>query len=204
LFVRDQLDATFSELPPVAMKTGMLYSEEVVATVLQHLRRLPAAKRPPLVVDPVMMSTSGAPLMEKSSRRIFEKLIRAATIVTPNLDEAMALLGRKLTTPDDAHQAARALHDTFGCSVLVKGGHLQTKNEAIDFFYDGQTELLLSAPRIRGMNTHGTGCTYSAAITAGLAKGMSLQRAVRAAKEFVTKAIAQSIRIARYQALGWF
>jgi hydroxymethylpyrimidine/phosphomethylpyrimidine kinase len=202
-FVREQLEAVFSELPPAAIKTGMLYSEQIFALVLNFLCRLPEAKRPPLVVDPVMMSTSGTPLMEKWSLGVFERLFRAATIITPNLDEAMALLGRKLNSPEEAREAARDLHAKFGCAALVKGGHLRGTSEAIDFFYDGKKELLLSAPRVKGVNTHGTGCTYAAAIAAGLAKGMKLEKAVVAAKEYVTKAIAGSVRVGRHQALGW-
>jgi hydroxymethylpyrimidine kinase/phosphomethylpyrimidine kinase len=204
LFVRDQLEAVFSELPPVAMKTGMLYSEQIFALVLNFLRRLPHGKRPPLVVDPVMMSTSGAPLLEKWSLNIFKRLFRAATIITPNLDETMALLGRNLKSPEEARQAARDLHAKFGCAALVKGGHLRGTSEAIDFFYDGKTELMLSAPRVRGVKTHGTGCTYAAAITAHLARGLSLEKAVVAAKEYVSNAITRSCRIGkRHQALGW-
>jgi hydroxymethylpyrimidine/phosphomethylpyrimidine kinase len=203
-FVRDQLDAVFSELPPVAMKTGMLYSEQIFNLLLNFLQRLPAAKRPSLVVDPVMMSTSGTPLLEKWSLEVFKRLFRAATIITPNLDEAMALLGRKLNSPGEAREAARDLHVKFGCAALVKGGHLRGRNEAIDFFFDGKTELMLSAPRVKGVKTHGTGCTYAAAITAFLAKGMRLEKAVVAAKDYVTKAIAGSHRIGKgHQALGW-
>jgi hydroxymethylpyrimidine kinase/phosphomethylpyrimidine kinase len=202
-FVLEQLDAVFSELPPAAIKTGMLYSEQMFALVLNFLRRLPDAKRPPLVVDPVMMSTSGAPLMEKWSLNVFHRLFRAATIITPNLDEATALVGRKLKSAEDARQAARDLRAKFGCAVLVKGGHLRGP-EAIDFFFDGKSELMLSAPRVTGVATHGTGCTYAAAIAAGLAKGMKLEKAVVAAKEFVTRAIAGSVRIGKHQALGWF
>jgi hydroxymethylpyrimidine/phosphomethylpyrimidine kinase len=203
-FLRDQMKAVFSELPPVAMKTGMLYSEPMFDAVLEFLRRLPNAERPPLVVDPVMMSTSGVPLMEKWSLDVFKRLLRAATVITPNLDEAMAILGVKLTDPEDARQAARDLHSEFGCAVLVKGGHLSTGKEAIDFFYDGKNELMLSAPRVPGVRTHGTGCTYSAAITAYLARGYSLPRAVIAAKDYVSNAIANSCRIGKdHQALGW-
>jgi hydroxymethylpyrimidine/phosphomethylpyrimidine kinase len=202
-FVRDQLEAVFSELPPAAIKTGMLYSEQMFALVLKFLRQLPDAKRPPLVVDPVMMSTSGTPLMEKWSLGVFNRLFRAATIITPNLDEAMALVGRKLNSPEEAREAARDLHAKFGCAALVKGGHLRGTSQAIDFFYDGKTELLLSEPRVAGVKTHGTGCTYAAAITAGLAKEMPLEKAVIAAKEYVTKAIAGSVQVGKHQALGW-
>lgn len=202
-FVNDQLEAVFSELPPAAMKTGMLYSEDIVASVLKYLARLPSNKRPPLVVDPVMISTSGAALIEKGALKILKKLISSASIITPNLDEAIALLGRKIHTPEEARQAARALNAEYGCAVLVKGGHLPNISQAVDFFFDGKTELILSSPRVKGVKTHGTGCAYSAAITAGLAKGLRLEKAVLAAKEFVSAAIANSVRIAKHQALGF-
>jgi hydroxymethylpyrimidine/phosphomethylpyrimidine kinase len=192
----------FSELPPRAVKTGMLYSEQMFDLFLKFWARLPKDKRPPLVVDPVMISTSGVALIEKWSMNVFNKLFRSATIITPNLDEAIALLGRKLAAPEEARNAARELHAKFGCAALVKGGHLRG-SEAVDFFYDGRRELLLSARRVKGVKTHGTGCTYAAAITAGLAKGMKLEKAVVAAKEYVTKAISGSMRVGKHQALGW-
>jgi len=198
------LEAVFSELPPAAIKTGMLYSEQMFDAVLKFLRKLPDAKGPPLVVDPVMMSTSGVPLMEKWSLNVFKRLLRVATIITPNLDEAMAILGVKLKTPEDARHAARDLHSEFGCAVLVKGGHLRTGKEAIDFFFDGKNELMLSAPRVPRVKTHGTGCTYSAAIAAYLARGKPLPSAIAAAKEYVSVAITNSYRIGNgHQALGW-
>jgi hydroxymethylpyrimidine/phosphomethylpyrimidine kinase len=203
-FLKDQLAAIFSELPPAAMKTGMLYSEPAFEAFLKFLDRLAAAQRPPLVVDPVMISTSGAKLMEKASLNLFKKIFRRATVITPNLDEACAILGERLASPEEARAAARAIHYQFGCAALVKGGHLKTKNEAIDFFFDGKTELMLSAPRVPGVKTHGTGCTYSAAITAFLARGESLIKSVASAKDYVSAVIANSRQIGRgHQALGW-
>lgn len=203
-FLVEQLHAVFSELPPAAVKTGMLYSEEVVATVLNYLRRIPATTRPPLVVDPVMISTSGARLMKTSSLKALTGLLRAATVITPNLDESEALLRRQIVTPEQARQAARDMHNHYGCAVLVKGGHLNTGNDAIDFFYDGRSEIMLSARRMRGFATHGTGCTYSAAIAANLAKGQTLEKSVIKAKSFISEAIANSVRIGKsHQALGW-
>jgi hydroxymethylpyrimidine kinase/phosphomethylpyrimidine kinase len=120
------------------------------------------------------------------------------------VDELSALLnGMLITTAEQLRLAARELHKAIGCAVLAKGGHLNTGTDAIDFFYDGRTELMLSVPRIKGVKTHGTGCTYAAAITAHLAKGLNLEIAVTAAKQFVTQAIANSVRIRRHQALGW-
>ena len=198
-FLRKQLEAVFAELRPAAVKTGMLFSTEIIRTVRGFLAR----KKLALVVDPVMVSTSGARLLEQSAIDEMKKLFDLATIITPNLDEAEVLLGRKLGEPEELREAARELRERFGCAALVKGGHLKS-DEAVDFFFDGKNEWMLSAPRVKGVATHGTGCTYAAAIAAALAKGMKLEKAVVSAKDFVTRAIASSARIGKHQALGWF
>ena len=197
--VQKQLEAIFRELPPAAIKTGMLFSEPIIEVVFEFLSR----KRIPLVIDPVMVSTSGALLLEKSAITSLKKLLSLAAIITPNLDEAKVLVGRDLKEPEDLRQAARDLHAQFGCAALVKGGHLRGMGEAIDIFYDGRQELLLTAPFVRGVNTHGTGCTYSAAITAHLASGRSLSKAVMEAKQFITHAIQNTAQIGKHHALGW-
>jgi len=199
--VRRQLEAVFAELPPRAIKTGMLYRTEIIMEVVRFLER---RRQAPLVVDPVMVSTSGAPLLEPAAiEAVRHDLMPLAALVTPNVDEAVLLLERPLRAPADLREAAREIHRRWGCAALVKGGHLRHLREAVDFFYDGRTELLLSAPRIPGLSTHGTGCTYSAAIAAGLAKGESLITAVRRAKTFITAAIAQSRRAAKHFVLNW-
>jgi hydroxymethylpyrimidine/phosphomethylpyrimidine kinase len=187
--VRRQLEAVFDGLPPAAVKTGMLYSAEIIRVVAGFLRK----RHVPLVVDPVMVATSGAGLLKPAALKILmRELLPLATLVTPNLGEASALLGRKLRLPEDLRMAARELHKRFGCAVLVKGGHLRGTKQAADFFYDGRIELLLTAPFIRGLKTHGTGCTLSAAVTANLARGLKLPEAVVKAKDHVTQAIARS------------
>jgi hydroxymethylpyrimidine/phosphomethylpyrimidine kinase len=113
------------------------------------------------------------------------------------------LTGQRLRSPEDLRRAARTLHDRFGCAVLVKGGHLRGLREAVDILYDGRQELLLRAKFVRGVRTHGTGCTYSAAITAGLARGLPLGKAVVRAKEYVTRAIAFSPHAGPHQVLFW-
>lgn len=199
LLVRDQIAALLAELPPAAAKTGMLLSAGIIDTVAA----LVADRRFPLVVDPVMVATSGAILLHPSAVRALERrLLPLATLTTPNLDEAGILVGATLRTPEDLRAAARQIHRVSGCAVLVKGGHLRACREALDVFYDGRRELLLSAPFIRHVSTHGTGCTYSSAITAFLARGLPLPAAVRSAKEFITGAIAASVRIGRHQALN--
>jgi hydroxymethylpyrimidine/phosphomethylpyrimidine kinase len=132
--------------------------------------------RPPIVFDPVMISTSRACLLEGAGLEAL-RTFSITTVMTPNVDELSALVGGMvITTPEQLRIAARRLHGMMGCAVLAKGGHLQTGKEAIDFFYDGKTELMLSAQRVKGVTTHGTGCTYAAAIAAGLAKGMKLEK----------------------------
>jgi hydroxymethylpyrimidine/phosphomethylpyrimidine kinase len=201
-FVRLQLEAVFAELPPDAVKTGMLFSADIIHEVRTFFEALP--KRPPLVIDPVMVSTSGKQLLQPEAVEAL-KDFGVATIITPNLEEASALLdGIPISTPEQLRCAARELHRKMGCAVLAKGGHLQAGAEAIDIFYDGKTELMLSARRVRGVKTHGTGCTFAAAITAYLARGVKLEKAVVAAKQYLSRAIASSKRIGKmHQALGW-
>ena len=187
--VRRQIEAVFDGLSPAAVKTGMLYSAEIIRAVAGFFRE----RRVLLVVDPVMVATSGARLLKPGGiKTLIRELLPLATLVTPNLDEASALVGRRLRSAEDLRSAARELHQRFGCATLVKGGHLRGMKQAVDFFYDGRTELMLTAPFIRGTKTHGTGCTYSAAVTAYLARGFELPVAVAKAKEHVTQAIAQS------------
>lgn len=199
--LRRQIDAVFAELKPAAVKTGMLFSTPLIRVVLDAFRR---RKRTPLVVDPVMVATSGARLLKPAAIGIIRKeLLPLATLVTPNLDEAEILVGRKLTEVENLRWAARKIHADFGCAALVKGGHLRGLIEAVDVFYDGRNELLLSAPFVKGVSTHGTGCTYSAAITAGLARGMPLPEAVQLGKNFITDAIASSRRVGKHFVLNW-
>ena len=167
----------------------MLYSADIIRAVAAFFRKHHAL----LVVDPVMVATSGARLLKPDGvKMLMRELLPLATLVTPNLDEASALVGRRLHSFKDLRMSARELQQRFGCAMLVKGGHLRGMKQAADFFYDGRTELLLTAPFIRGVKTHGTGCTYSAAVTAYLARGLELPDAVAKAKEHVTQAIAHS------------
>lgn len=198
--VRLQIEAVFAELHPTAAKTGMLYSAPIIRVVAECLRR----KKPlRLVVDPVMISTSGAALLKETAKRaLVDELFPLASLLTPNADEAGALTGRTPRSVEDLRRAAREIHARFGCAVVVKGGHVRGGREAADIFYDGRQELLLTAPFSRGIRTHGTGCTFSAAITAELARCRRLDRAVVAAKDFITKAIAASKRVGCHWVLG--
>ena len=215
--LRQQIQAVLEELRPAAVKAGMLFSAENVRVVAKFLvgrgyRRADSRGRsphqsqmPPLIIDPVMVSTSGARLLQPTAIKILkEKLLPLATLATPNLDEAEILTGRRPASVEEMREAAREIQLRFGCAALVKGGHLKNAREAIDIFFDGKTELLLSAPFIKGVRTHGTGCTYSAAICAALALGNDLPESVRIGKDFVTKAISRSYRIGRHFAFGHF
>ena len=195
-----QLDALAGELRPTAAKSGMLYSESIVRVVADYWAQMRGI---PLIVDPVMVATSGSTLLSVPAvNAIRNHLLPKATLVTPNLDEAELLSGMILRTVEDLRKAARWLYAEFGCAVLAKGGHLKAMSEAIDIFFDGQEELLLSAPFVRGVATHGTGCTYSAAIAANLALGMKLNAAVVKAKSTITKAILNS-RGAGHHSVLW-
>ncbi len=198
--VRQQLVAVFSQLPPQAVKTGMLYSAGIIRVIAKFFNK---TGRPQLIVDPVMISTSGARLLKASALELVKnQLMPLATLVTPNLSEAEILIGAKLESPEDMRRAAREVYQRFGCAALVKGGHLRGSKEAIDIFYDGKNELLLSAPFLKCAKLHGTGCTYSAAITAYLAKGHGLQQAVALGKEYITQAIANCYLAADHSVLN--
>jgi hydroxymethylpyrimidine/phosphomethylpyrimidine kinase len=199
--VRQQIEAVFAELPPRAVKTGMLFSREIILVVAEFFAH---GRRPPLIVDPVMVATSGARLLKSAALKALQsELFPKAALVTPNLHEAELLLNRRIAEPEDLRDAAREIHERWGCAALVKGGHLRGMREAIDVFFDGKTELLLSAPYIKGRSTHGTGCTYSAAITGHLALGHELNEAVGKAKEYITQAITRSVKVARHSVLDF-
>ena len=153
-----------------------------------------SGSRIPLVIDPVMIATSGDRLLEPAAINAYKnKLFPLATLITPNLDEAGLLLGRKIAAREQMEKAARMLANRFRSSILLKGGHLQG-NKAIDLLFHNDRLTQFSAPFVRGVATHGTGCTYSAAITAGLASGLSLEKAIRQGKKFVTESIGRHFR----------
>jgi hydroxymethylpyrimidine/phosphomethylpyrimidine kinase len=200
-FVIQQLQAVFAELPPRAIKTGMLLSAEIIAAVVSFLRD---RRRGKLIVDPVMVATSGARLLAQSAVvALRQGLFPLCDLITPNIPEAEEITGKRIREPEDVRDCARQLYSDFGCAVLLKGGHLRGTAEAIDIFYDGKTELLLRAPFVRGVSTHGTGCTYSAAIAAHCARGKPLSEAVGLAKRYITRAVASSARIQSHHVLGW-
>ncbi len=186
--VRAQIDAVIADLPPQAVKSGMLATRELVEAVADALGGLEVA----YVLDPVLVATSGDRLLEADAEAALARLLLPlAALVTPNLHEARILTGREIGSVEDARSAARQLVDMGAGAALVKGGHL-AGSEAVDLFWDGAEERLWRRPRIDTRHTHGTGCTLSAAVTAGLARGLALPVAVDRAVDFVARAIADA------------
>lgn len=199
--VLQQLRAVFEEMPPRAMKTGMLYSSSIILAVAAFLRSRRTLA--PLIIDPVSIATSGRRLLKRDAVMELKKaLLPLAALVTPNLPEAESWTGFRIEEPEDMRRAARVLFRDFGCAVLIKGGHLRNTKEAVDVFYDGRNELLLTAPYIKGLKLHGAGCTYSAAITGFMARGYELPKAVELGKTYITQAIAQAGWVGSHPVLG--
>ena len=199
--VREQMELIFEAFPVKAMKTGMLFSQGIIEEVCNCLRELPRNKRPKLVVDPVMVSTSGTRLLKEEAIRVLcEELLPMAHLVTPNLEEAAVLLGQKIVTEEEAKQAAILLSKRFDNAVLVKGGHLQ--KDAVDFLANKNVCESYRKPRVKKIKTHGTGCTYSAAIVSYLGKGEKIQCAVALAKDFVYRAIEGYLQVGRLKVLN--
>jgi hydroxymethylpyrimidine/phosphomethylpyrimidine kinase len=200
--VADQIRLVLEAFPVAAIKTGMLHSAEIIAAVAKAIA--PAlAQSVPLVVDPVMVASSGKVLMKKNAIRALRKFIAGATLVTPNRDEAALLWGKPIKNIKSLNQAALGLAKEFGYPhFLVKGGHLKT-GRAVDVlaFPDGRV-CEFSAKRIPGVDPHGTGCTYSAAIAAGLAKSLTVTEAVLLGKLFITRALVRRFEIGPYQLLN--
>ena len=187
--VREQIEVLAKSFPIAAIKTGLLCSSEIIAAVARVIVSLTRKIEIPLVVDPVMVATSGDPLLRPDAIKLYEtKLFPLATLITPNLDEAARLFGETIKDRPSMERAARALSKKYGASILLKGGHL-AGSKAIDLLFHRGKITEFAAPFVRGVATHGTGCTYSAAITAGLASGLSLEASIKRAKKFVTPAI---------------
>jgi hydroxymethylpyrimidine/phosphomethylpyrimidine kinase len=185
--VRAQIEVVAKNFPIGAVKTGLLCSAGIISAVARAIIDLP--RQVPLVVDPVITATGGDPLLEPGAIEAYEKeLFPLASLITPNLDETSQLLGRKIADRESMEHAGKELARKFETAVLLKGGHLAGK-DAVDLLVVDQCLIKFSALFVRDVATHGTGCTYSAAITAGLAKGLSLHDAIRDAKKFVTSAI---------------
>ncbi|QQK74858.1 bifunctional hydroxymethylpyrimidine kinase/phosphomethylpyrimidine kinase [Salicibibacter cibarius] len=195
-FVESQFDAVFEDISPDAVKSGMLSNPEVMTLTAKKIREANVAN---YVLDPVMIASSGHALISESAREtIAKELLPLATVVTPNLPEAEALTNRTIKTVDDMKEAGRILVEEYGTSAaLIKGGHYE--GEADDYLYDGQTFEKFSAKRFDTKHTHGSGCTYAAVITAGLANGKSLYEAVKIGKAYITAAISNPLNIGKGQ-----
>jgi len=197
-FVVKQLNAVLEDIRPVAVKTGMLATAEIVETVADRLGRY-ANKGAVIVVDPVMISKSGYRLLDQDAVDVLKnKLLPVADVFTPNIPEAEALLGRRIQTPEDMRFAAADLLELADCpSVVLKGGHLHT-HDPVDILAYKEGVVEITGNRISTTrHTHGTGCTFSAALLVFLARGLGMEKAVRKAKEFVTRAIRGAVPVGK-------
>ena len=192
-FVVRQIEACVSDIDCDSVKTGMLANTAIIATVAI---KISGHKLEPLVVDPVMIAKSGAPLLKPDAIAALKtKLLPLATVVTPNLHEARALTGREIKTLAQMKEAARAICDLGPENVVVKGGHLE--NIATDVLYDGREFIEFRAERIDTKNTHGTGCIFASAIATNLAHKKTVRESVTAAKDFITAAIRAGLAIGK-------
>ncbi|MEY2490883.1 MAG: hydroxymethylpyrimidine/phosphomethylpyrimidine kinase [Verrucomicrobiota bacterium] len=188
-----QIEVLLKSFPVAAIKTGLLFSGEIVSAVARTLRGHAARGPATLVIDPVMVATSGDLLLRNDAIEAYEReLFPLAALITPNLGEAARLLREPIGDLQAMRVAGTRLTEKYRIPVLLKGGHLSGQ-DAIDLLFVEGKVVEFSEPFTRGIATHGTGCTYSAAITAGLARGLSLEGAVRRAKKFVTATIAQHL-----------
>lgn len=188
-----QLDAVFSDIPPQAVKIGMICSEDGVAVISEKLKEYGAGN---LVVDPVMVSTSGNRLMQVQALQYAKKeLYPLAAVLTPNIPEAEVLSAFTIKDRASMQEAARVIFHELGCAVLCKGGHLPDTSD--DLLYDGEQCYWFEGKQVQTMNTHGTGCTLSSAIACNLAAGCTLPDAVGKAKEYITGALLAGLDLGR-------
>ncbi|MGJ4753152.1 bifunctional hydroxymethylpyrimidine kinase/phosphomethylpyrimidine kinase [Leptospira kmetyi] len=193
-FLEKQILAVLDYFPVQAIKTGMLFSTAIIEKTSSLLSvRKKSEKTFSLVIDPVMVATSGAKLLQDSAiEALLFKLIPIADLITPNLDEAEILSGRKIGKAEEMPDLAKEIFEKFKVPILLKGGHLQNEKIALDILYDGKALYKFEKPFVSGFYPHGTGCTYSSAITSYLASGESLPKAVLHAKEYLHAAIEQA------------
>lgn len=193
-FLAEQLDSIFTDIKPDAVKTGMVSSSQLIDIIADKLREYKAVN---IVVDPVMVATSGAKLIcDDAMETLKKKLLTLATVITPNIPEGEVLAGMKITSKEDMVTAAEKISNTYGCSVLLKGGH--SLNDANDLLVEqGKEPVWFMGRRIANTNTHGTGCTLSSAIASNLAKGKSLEEAVKGAKNYISGALAAGLDLGK-------
>lgn len=192
-FLTQQIDAVFEDIRPDAVKVGMVSSPALVEVIAERLAHYHAEN---IVVDPVMVATSGSTLSTDSAVTVMkEKLLPLATVITPNIPESEILWGRRITTKEDMEQAAKEMSAAFGCAVLCKGGHRIL--DANDLLYADGRCTWFQGKRINNPNTHGTGCTLSSAIASNLAKGCTLEQAIRRSKDYISGALAGMLDLGR-------
>ena len=192
-FLANQLDCIFTDIRPDAVKTGMVSSSALIEVIAQKLTQYKAKN---LVIDPVMVATSGAKLIsDEAIETLKGKLLGLATLITPNIPEAQVLSGMDIRTAEDMERAAKAIYEAYGCAVLCKGG--PQRNDANDLLYSKEGARCYRGRRIANPNTHGTGCTLSSAIASNLAKGYSLDEAVERAKAYISGALAAMLDLGK-------
>ena len=192
-FLRDQIDAVFEDIRPDAVKTGMVSSSELITVIADRLRFFKAEN---IVVDPVMVATSGSELLENGAvSTLTKELLPLATLVTPNIPEAEVLSKLTVHTKEDMERASKLIGDTYGCAVLLKGGH--SINDANDLLYANGRYKWFCGKRIDNPNTHGTGCTLSSAIASNLAKGYDLEASIQRAKDYISDALAAMLDLGK-------
>ena len=188
-FLEQQIDAVFEDILPDAVKIGMVSSSEIVCVIADRLKYHKAKN---IVVDPVMVATSGSSLMKTDAvKTLIDVLLPIATLVTPNIPESEVLSGISIENKEDMQMAAKTIGDKYSCAVLLKGGH--SINDANDLLYANGEFKWFYGKRIDNPNTHGTGCTLSSAIAANLAKGFNVSDSVRKAKEYISDALASGL-----------
>lgn len=192
-FLKEQLDSVFTDIFPDAVKIGMVSSSGLIEIIAERLIHYKAKN---IVVDPVMVATSGAKLLQDDAIKTLEdKLFPLADVLTPNIPEAEILIGRKITSVEDMEEAAKEISSKYKCATLLKGGH--ALNDANDYLYAKGEGKWFDGKRIDTNNTHGTGCTLSSAIAANLAKGFPMEIAVKKAKDYVSKALAAGLNLGK-------
>ena len=192
-FLKQQIDAVFEDIYPDAVKIGMVSSSALIRVIAERLRYYGANH---VVVDPVMVATSGSSLMKTDAMQtLIEELLPIAAVVTPNIPEAQVLSGLTIESKEDMVTAAKKISDTYHCAVLLKGGH--SINDANDLLYANGELVWFEGKRINNPNTHGTGCTLSSAIASNLAKGFTLAESVRRAKDYISGALAAMLDLGK-------
>lgn len=192
-FVAQQIESVFADLRPDAVKTGMLFSSEIIAEVAQQAAQHRIDK---LVIDPVMIAKGGASLLQSEAvTALVQQLLPLALVVTPNIPEAEVMTGCTIHSLADRKEAAKRIHDYGAAYVIVKGGHDAGSDTVTDLLYDGTAFTEFAGPRVDTVHSHGTGCTFSAALTAELAKGNDVLSATRTARDYVQAALTDTLGI---------